>query len=318
MNDYVPNVAAIERSKSVLDQLQKHTEKESWDARRDRLRKELAAGGDYKVKNDLATALAHTGAAAEAVTLLQQIEAEKPGLYVTAANLGTVYELSGDDEKALEWIRKGIERNPESHEGTEWLHVRILEAKLALRDDPKWLELHSVLGSRSEDLMALIEPRDEKTHPFPGYGVSPSNSVTFSVVGNRGESLTLDQIKAALIYQLHERLQFVSPPDAIVGDLLASLGDLMGKEATGQGGAHGIYELASTYLERLPNVQPLQEAVHLNVMFSGMKQRLPNPQARVRRLWILAVAAIVLPFLVISLKRRIERRLTAKTAQEAA
>ena len=40
---------------------------------------------------DLATALAHTGEAAEAVTLLEQIEAEKPGLYVTAANLGTAY-----------------------------------------------------------------------------------------------------------------------------------------------------------------------------------------------------------------------------------
>ncbi|HSI15683.1 MAG TPA: hypothetical protein VK961_26790, partial [Chthoniobacter sp.] len=40
MNDYVPNVAAIERSKSVLDQLQKHTEKEPWEARRNRLRKE--------------------------------------------------------------------------------------------------------------------------------------------------------------------------------------------------------------------------------------------------------------------------------------
>jgi hypothetical protein len=135
-NDYVPNVAAIERSKSVLDQRQKHVVKEPWDVRRDRLRKEVAAGGDYKVKNDLATALAHTDEASEAVVLLEQIEEEKPGLYVTAANLGTAYELSGDDEKALEWIRKGIERNPNAHERSEWLHVRILEAKLTLKKDP--------------------------------------------------------------------------------------------------------------------------------------------------------------------------------------
>jgi Flp pilus assembly protein TadD len=48
------------------------------------------------------------------------VEAERlhPGNYQVAANLGTAYELLGDDENALVWIRKGIERNPDSHYGT--------------------------------------------------------------------------------------------------------------------------------------------------------------------------------------------------------
>jgi tetratricopeptide (TPR) repeat protein len=321
MNDYVPNVAAIERSKSVLEQLQKHTETEPWNVRRGRLRKELAAGGDYKVKNDLATALAHTGEAAEAVTLLEQIETEKPGLYVTAANLGTAYELNGNDEKALEWIKKGIERNPESHEGTEWLHVRILEAKLALKSDTNWLEANSILGPRT-----IVDPTDKAAHPDrydlmiiePGLRIGPAAAGNFAVTGNRGEKLTPEQIEKALMYQLHERLQFVKPPDAIVGDLLLELGHLLAKRPPGPGSSRAVYQLAAAYLTDSPNAESLLDDANIQARHAASRQRTRDPGARVRMLFFLAVAAIVLPFLVIGLKRRIERRLTVKTAQGTA
>jgi hypothetical protein len=52
-----------------------------------------------------------------------------------AANLGTALELLGNKEEALHWIREGIRRNPQSHEGTEWLHAKILEAKIAAQKD---------------------------------------------------------------------------------------------------------------------------------------------------------------------------------------
>jgi len=45
-------------------------------------------------------------------------------------DLGTAYELAGKNEPALRWIREGLRRNPNSHKGTEWLHVKILEAKI--------------------------------------------------------------------------------------------------------------------------------------------------------------------------------------------
>lgn len=167
-----------------------------WQNRLAKLRPKLA-GGDYKVRNDYAVALIHLGRADEAVTILRKIEAQHPGLYATAANLGTAYELAGDNERALKWIETGIQRNPDSHAGSEWVHVKILEAKLALAKDPEWLQTHSVLGiDFGNELVPTEPPRAE-------------------------------QIRDDIIYQLRERLQFVEPPDPIVASLLADLANLI-------------------------------------------------------------------------------------------
>jgi hypothetical protein len=69
------------------------------------------------------------GDAGKAVERLKDIDFDYPGRYFIAANLGTAYELAGDDENALKWILEGIKCNPQSHMRTEWLHARILEAK---------------------------------------------------------------------------------------------------------------------------------------------------------------------------------------------
>jgi tetratricopeptide (TPR) repeat protein len=231
MNEYRPanlNVKAIERSESVSRQIFENHGAEDWSDRAAHLRSELDRGGDFRVKNDLAVALAHAGDAAQAVTLLEEIEREKPGLYVTAANLGTAYELVGDNVRALEWIRQGIKRNEDSHQGSEWLHVRILEAKLALEKDPHWLAEHSILGF--------------STDAFPK---------SMDIRGNRGEKLKPAGIKDALIYQLHERVQFVKPPDAVVGSLLYDLGRLIAQESSGLGGAKDVFIEAKSYMTGL-------------------------------------------------------------------
>lgn len=236
MNEYhPPNFKAIERSESVNRQIFEGHPTEDWSDRADRLRSELARSGDFRVKNDLAVALAHAGQANQAVTLLEEIEREKPGLYVTAANLGTAYELVGDNAKALEWIRQGIKRNADSHQGSEWLHVRILEAKLALAKDPHLLAGQTILGfSTEEELPKSIDIR-----------------------GNRGEKLKRDRIKDALIYQLHERVQFVNPPDAVVGSLLYDLGRLIAKESSGLGGAKDVFSQAKSYVDGLSGMDSL-------------------------------------------------------------
>jgi tetratricopeptide (TPR) repeat protein len=64
------------------------------------------------------------------IAILLELEHAQPGDYNTAANLGTAYELAGENEQALTWIKEGLKRNPNSHRGTEWLHVLILQAKL--------------------------------------------------------------------------------------------------------------------------------------------------------------------------------------------
>ncbi len=132
---------------------------------------------------DYAVALIRLGRYAEAIDTLVALEAARPGVYETAANLGTAYELAGKLEEAALWIARGIDRNPRSHDGTEWLHAAILHAKLKLRDDPAWLKAHSVIDR------AHVGPREPA------------------------------EIVQAIDYQLAERLQFVSAPDAVVCDL---------------------------------------------------------------------------------------------------
>ena len=51
--------------------------------------------------SDYGAALVYMGQYEEGQKIYQQIEAENPGLYTTASNLGTIYELLGDPEKAL-------------------------------------------------------------------------------------------------------------------------------------------------------------------------------------------------------------------------
>jgi lipoprotein NlpI len=100
----------------------------------------------FKQLTDLGIVLIHQGNYSSAVRLFVAIEKLHPGRHETAANLGTALELMGRDTLARRWIRLGIQRNRHEHEGTEWLHLRILEAKIALRSNPKYLEGRSVAG----------------------------------------------------------------------------------------------------------------------------------------------------------------------------
>lgn len=135
----------------------------------------------FEATTDYAVALIHGGRSAEAIKVLVALEVQRPGVYTTAANLGTAYELTGNLEAALKWISAGIERKADSHAGTEWLHVAILRAKLALRRDATWLAQHSVLdGADKRDAGEIVQ---------------------------------------AIEYQLGERLHFVQPTDAVVCDL---------------------------------------------------------------------------------------------------
>jgi tetratricopeptide (TPR) repeat protein len=97
---------------------------------------DLRASTNFTDRSDYAVALMYLGRSQEAVGLLNQLEKERPGEYFVAGNLGTAYELSGNNEEALRWIREAIRRNPASHEGTEWLHEKILEAKIAQQKEP--------------------------------------------------------------------------------------------------------------------------------------------------------------------------------------
>jgi len=175
--------------------------------------------GAVEACNSQAVALVRLGRAAEAIPLLEAVEKKTPGVYQTAVNLGTALELTGQDEAALKWINEGMRRNPQSHAGTEWLHAQILETKLALKKDPQWLRARS--------------PVDGAEHGMTGLQAEPAWRASGVTLAS-GRALSQDDVSRALWYQLNERLQFVKPPEAIVGELLLELASLVAiQEKTG-------------------------------------------------------------------------------------
>jgi tetratricopeptide (TPR) repeat protein len=159
----------------------------------------------YEHRSDLGVALVHLGKYRQAVGLLEDLEKQTPGRYQTAANLGTAYELAGDPENALKWIREGIRRNPKAHEGTEWLHAAILDAKLHRR----------AAGTRERSLLVL----DFGDGRLPQLPQQMPN-------GNDGKPVSVRGLGMALRYQLIERAHFVPAPDPTVAALLADWGHL--------------------------------------------------------------------------------------------
>ena len=165
-----------------------------------------ATNASYKTLSDYSACLLHLGRTREAIEILEPLTARFGGEYEINANLGTAYELDGQLEKALHFISRGIEINEGSHMGTEWLHVKILEAKIELAKNPDWLKTHSVLGYSFGDADVPVLPLALKGDP---------------------KEQRARRVSDAIVYQMRERLQFVHPPDATVHDLLFDLGNIV-------------------------------------------------------------------------------------------
>ena len=131
-------------------------------------------------------ALLHLGDARQAIQELADIEISFPDAYINAIYFGLAYEIMGDLKAARHWVSRSIERNVDARSGTEWLHLAMLDARLALAKDPLWLQKHSVLRNN--------------THR------------------------TAEQILSAIKIQLAVRGDFGLPADAVVSDLYFEAG----------------------------------------------------------------------------------------------
>lgn len=148
----------------------------------------------------------------EALKIYQFIEKTKPNRYSTASNMGTIYELIGDNQNALLWINKSIKINPKSHKNSEWLHAKILEAKIK---GEKFYTGQFLLGTNF------------------GNQEKPAS--------NLGDD-KLSKLRASLYYQLNERISFINPKDPIIAVLLFELGNIHLLE-------NNLYEAHQIYLK---------------------------------------------------------------------
>ena len=180
--------------------------------------------------SDYALVLIVNGKYEEAKNSYLQLEKIKPGQYVTASNLGTVYELLGENKNALAWIQKALQLNPVSHDSSEWLHIRILEAKI---NGDKLINtnflLHTDFGRDSMPVSELSKAE-------------------------------LEQLRKALFYQLNERLTFIHSQDKIVAQLLFDLADISLLTGMNIYQVNDLYSMAKKY----GYANPIWEKRHIN------------------------------------------------------
>ena len=152
----------------------------------------------------------------EALKLYLEIEKKQPNRYSTASNVGTLYELIGQNQKAYDWIKKAIKINPKSHSSSEWLHLKILEAKIK--------------GDSYITADFLINTNF-------GNDTIPKTKL------NKKE---LESLSKALYYQLNERVTFIKPKDKIIATLLYQLGNVAYLKGENYN-SNQIYKLAKSY-----------------------------------------------------------------------
>lgn len=169
----------------------------------------LQTKADFKLLSDYGLYLIKGGKVKEALVLFEALAKAYPNEYSIIANLGTTYELSGNNEKALEYIRKGLELNPDSHGGSEWIHVKLLLAKISLAKNPDYFSKNTILN---------LTRKQEAS----------------------------EAIRKQLFVQLQERFPFCKGPDPIMADLFIDLGDCYTASISFEH-AKGLYQIAKLY-----------------------------------------------------------------------
>lgn len=100
---------------------------------------------DFQNESNIALFYMKLGEVKKAIQILEPLAREYPDEYIIIANLGTAYELDGQLQKALNFISKGYEINPDSHHASEWIHIKILEAKIAHGSNSNWFRKNPIV-----------------------------------------------------------------------------------------------------------------------------------------------------------------------------
>jgi tetratricopeptide (TPR) repeat protein len=110
----------------------------------------------YKYISNYAAYLVKLGRSREALPMLRKLAKQMPGEYEILANLAVAFELNGYPDSALKYMRQSLKLNPDSHNKSEWFHIRILEAAITARDRKLKIDTMNVLklGNSNSDAIA--------------------------------------------------------------------------------------------------------------------------------------------------------------------
>ncbi|MBE2213023.1 MAG: tetratricopeptide repeat protein [Opitutaceae bacterium] len=142
----------------------------AWELKVEEYRRNRSAGTSHPERIEYAEALIHLERYDEAIEELEAVEEKYPEAYANAHLLGVAHERSGNLVAARRWFAAAVERDPEAQEGTGWLRVAMIEAHLALKSDPNWLQTHSVLdgcaGRAEGELVRAVQVQVEGRRDF--------------------------------------------------------------------------------------------------------------------------------------------------------
>ena len=202
------------------------------------LNKKIEKGtADYKTWSDVAVNLMKIGKADSSIKILLPLIAERPNEYNLIANLGTCYELTGELDSALKYISKGLEINTSSHYGSEWIHVKILEAKIKQKSNSRWMITNEIVSVKE-----LISDLDS---------------------ANMRQKL--HKINDDFFFQIRTRAPFTPAPNRTLGNLLMTLGDFNAR--------YGTYENALlAYIYALE----FQKSPDLSYRASDLEKKIKN------------------------------------------
>lgn len=156
--------------------------------------------GNFNFKNisDYGAYLLMTGNYKEGLQLFTALIKKHSDVYEIRSNIAVAYELNGRFDSAYYWERKALELNPDAHDKSEWVHLKILEARIQLAADSNWCLNNNVTG---------IIDTIKKNYKF---------SLHEGYEGWLFEDFTS---------QLDERFPFTFSEDKVMGKLMMELGD---------------------------------------------------------------------------------------------
>lgn len=182
---------------------------------------------EYKTQSDVAVHLARLGRIKESLNILRNIYYRHPEEFIILSNLTFLYELNGKIDSALFINEKSLDRFSKTYKGSNWVHMKILQAKLKMQMDSNWIYNHKVLNLQLKHAKKITKRTGDNTDVDEQF--RENNSVISSI-----------------IYHIKERIPYTPAPDLLLSSVIAESAELMAQEFSMEHAVY-LYYLALEY-----------------------------------------------------------------------